>query len=91
MIHVSADIKLDERDFEEKFGPVLSEDEREEVDTLGGYVSFLADRVPARGEIIYHKDSGLIFEVLEADPRRVIRLRIRGTRPTPDTQPNEAA
>ena len=87
----TADARISVRDFEEKFGHILSDDEREEVDTLGGYVSFLADRVPARGEIIHHKDSGLIFEILEADPRRVIRLRIRNIRPVPDTQPNEAA
>lgn len=75
-----ADARTSIRDFESEFGEILTEDERDEVDTLGGYVSFLADRVPARGEIIPHKPSGLIFEVLEADPRRIIRLKIRGRR-----------
>ena len=75
-----ADARISIRDFEEEFGEILNEEERNEVDTLGGYVSFLADRVPARGEIITHKDSGLIFEVMEADPRRIIRLKIRGRR-----------
>jgi CBS domain containing-hemolysin-like protein len=50
--------------------------EQEEVDTLGGLVSSLAGRVPKRGEIIAHP-SGLEFEVLDADARRIKRLRVR--------------
>jgi magnesium and cobalt transporter len=50
--------------------------EQEEVDTLGGLVSTLAGRVPKRGEVIKHP-TGLEFEVLDADPRRVKRLRVR--------------
>src|SRR5215467_11538828 len=50
--------------------------EQEEVDTLGGLVSTLAGRVPRRGEVIVHP-SGLEFEVLEGDPRRIARLRVR--------------
>ncbi len=49
-----------------------------EVETLGGLVSILAGRVPRRGEVIAHP-CGLEFEVLEADPRRVKRLRVRIT------------
>ena len=49
---------------------------QEEVDTLGGLVSTLAGRVPKRGEVIVHP-AGLEFEVLEGDPRRVARLRVR--------------
>jgi CBS domain containing-hemolysin-like protein len=52
------------------------ENEEEEVDTLGGLVASVLGRVPARGEIVSHP-SGVEFEVLEADPRRVKRLRIR--------------
>ncbi len=48
----------------------------EEVDTLGGLLVTLAGRVPVRGEIIAGPD-GLDFEVLDADPRRVKRVRIR--------------
>src|SRR5216683_1904721 len=51
--------------------------DEEAVDTLGGLVFTLAGRVPKRGEIIAHPD-GLEFEVLDADPRRVKRLRVRG-------------
>jgi len=50
--------------------------EQEEVDTLGGLVSNLAGRVPKRGEVITHP-TGMQFEVLDADPRRVKRLRVR--------------
>jgi CBS domain containing-hemolysin-like protein len=51
--------------------------EQEEVDTLGGLVTSLAGRVPKRGEVIAHP-AGIEFEVLDADPRRVKRLRVRG-------------
>jgi magnesium and cobalt transporter len=50
--------------------------EQEEVDTLGGLVSSLAGRVPTRGEVIAHP-SGIEFEVLDADPRKIKRLRVR--------------
>jgi CBS domain containing-hemolysin-like protein len=50
--------------------------EQEEVDTLGGLVSSLAGRVPKRGEVIAHP-LGIEFEVLDADPRRIKRLRVR--------------
>jgi magnesium and cobalt transporter len=50
--------------------------EDEEIETLGGLVFLLAGRVPARGEVIAHP-SGAEIEVLDADPRRVKRLRLR--------------
>jgi hemolysin (HlyC) family protein len=54
---------------------LLKPDEEEDIDTLGGLVFALLGRVPARGEIIRHP-AGLEFEVLDADPRRVKKLRI---------------
>ncbi len=48
----------------------------EDIDTIGGLVTFLAGRVPIRGELITHP-SGVEFEVLDADPRRVKRLCLR--------------
>ena len=48
----------------------------EEIDTLGGLVFMLAGRVPARGEVIHHPH-GPDFEVIDADPRRIKRLRVR--------------
>ena len=48
-------------------------------------VFFLAGRVPVRGEIIRH-ESGAEFEILDADPRRLRRLRVRvPNRPDNDT------
>lgn len=57
--------------------PLLPPDQEEDVDTLGGLVFTLAGRVPMRGEIIRHP-AGFDIEVLDADPRRVKRLRVRG-------------
>ena len=48
----------------------------EEVDTLGGLVFVLAGHVPKPGEVVVHPD-GPLFEVLDADARRVKRLRVR--------------
>lgn len=55
---------------------LVSDDEGEEVDTLGGLIFMLTGRVPLRGEVIAHP-SGAEFEVVEADPRRIKRLRLR--------------
>jgi magnesium and cobalt transporter len=55
---------------------LVDEDESEEIDTLGGLIFMLAGRVPARGEVIAH-ESGAVFEIVEADPRRIKRLRVR--------------
>jgi CBS domain containing-hemolysin-like protein len=72
-----ADARTTIEEFEERVGPVLSEAEREEdIDTLGGLVFSLAGRIPAKGEVIEHA-SGLRFEVVESDQRRIRRLRIR--------------
>ena len=65
--------------------PLLPPDRAEGIDTLGGLVFALAGRVPGRGEMIQHP-AGFSLEVLEADPRRVKRLRIKGL-PT-DTGPH---
>jgi len=72
-----ADARATIEEFEERVGPVLSDEEREQdIDTLGGLVFTLIGRVPTRGELITHP-SGIAFEVLEADPRRIKRLRVR--------------
>lgn len=56
---------------------LLPPDVEEGIDTLGGLVTTLAGRVPARGEVIRHP-GGFDIEVLDADPRRVKRLRLKG-------------
>jgi len=76
---------LDE--FEAEVGLKLVDgDDEEEIDTLGGLVFMLAGRVPARGEVVHHPD-GLDFEVVDADPRRIKRLRVRTKAHAP--QPDE--
>jgi magnesium and cobalt transporter len=71
-----ADARLPIEAFEAKVGAVLEEDERDDIDTLGGLVFALAGRIPARGELLTHP-KGFEFEVIDADPRRIKRLRIR--------------
>jgi magnesium and cobalt transporter len=71
------DARLSIEAFESRLGPVLTEDEREaDIDTVGGLVFTLAGRVPTKGEVISHP-SGLEFRILEADARRIRRLRAR--------------
>jgi CBS domain containing-hemolysin-like protein len=70
------DARLPIEDFEERVGPVLEDDERDDIDTVGGMVFSLAGRVPARGEILRHP-AGLEIEVVDADPRRIRRVRVR--------------
>ena len=84
-------IELDARTpikmFEAKLGQVLTEEERAaDIDTVGGLIFTLAGRVPAKGELISHP-SGLEFRILDADPRRIRRLRVR----PPGIEPHRAA
>ena len=75
---VIADARLPIELLEEHHGMRLRPgDELEDVDTLGGLVFALAGRVPKRSEVIKHP-SGIEFEVIDADPHRIKRLRVRG-------------
>ncbi len=74
--NIIADARADLEEFEKQFGKFLNKEERRENDTLGGLVFSIAGRVPARGEVLTH-ESGIVFEVIEADPRRIKRLCIR--------------
>ena len=75
-----ADARMELEDFAEAAGFALpAPDDNEGVDSLGGFVVSHLGRVPQRGEIV-EGPAGFIFEVLEADPRRVKRLRIRPPR-----------
>ncbi len=72
-----ADARMELEDFQTQTGMALLDGEsEEEVDSLGGLVVSLLGRVPQRGEIVSHP-AGFVFEVLEADPRRIKRLRVR--------------
>lgn len=66
-------------DFEKATGTSLTDHEdvdEEDIDTLGGLVFKLSGRVPLRGEVVPHP-AGPEFEVVDADPRRIKRLRVR--------------
>jgi magnesium and cobalt transporter len=72
----TADARVELEDFKERTGiDLTTTDTEEDVDTLGGVVAAALGRVPVRGEVVSH--AGVEFEVLEADPRRAKRLRIR--------------
>ena len=71
-----ADARAAIEDVEQLLGvDLLPDDMDEDADTLGGFIFFMLGRVPTRGELIKHS-SGIEFEVLGADPRRVRRLKI---------------
>jgi CBS domain containing-hemolysin-like protein len=75
------------RELEEHLGvTLLKPEEVSEIDTIGGLVFSLVGRIPARGEILRHP-SGVEFEVLDADPRRVKKLRVHAGRIAPADAP----
>jgi CBS domain containing-hemolysin-like protein len=74
---IDADARAEIEEFEELYGVDLAPDETdEEVDTLGGLICSMTGRVPRRGEKVRHP-TGLEFEIVDADFRRVKRLRVR--------------
>ena len=75
------DARLLVEDLEERVGKILTDEERQEdIETVGGLIMYLAGRVPDRKEVISHS-SGIEFEVLEASPRSITRLRLRPVKP----------
>jgi len=71
-----ADARAPIEELEEHLGvELVSGDLEEEIDTLGGVVFSITGRIPSRGELVHHP-SGIEFEVLDADPRRIKKLRI---------------
>ena len=75
---ILADARVTLEEITEKYGiNLIVEGLEDEIDTLGGLVVALAGRVPTRGELITHP-TGLEIEVVDADPRRVKRLSLRG-------------
>jgi CBS domain containing-hemolysin-like protein len=61
--------------------------EREEVDTLGGLATAFAGRVPIRGEVVASPDGDFEFDILDADPRRLKRLKLRRIEAGKATEP----
>jgi len=82
------DGRLSLAQFEAEVAEILSEEERKDgIDTIGGLVFDLAGRVPSRGEVILHETSGVEFEILDGDARRVRRIRVCNL---PAVQPPDA-
>ncbi len=80
---LEVDARFELEALEERLGVrLLDEEAREDVDTVGGLVMLLAERIPPRGEVLRHP-AGFEIEVVEADPRRVRRVRIRRIPPAP--------
>lgn len=77
--NATADARATVEELEALFGPVLNETEREEVDTVAGLIFSITGRIAKRGEIVRH-ESGLEFQIIDADPRRLKSVRVR--RPT---------
>ena len=78
---LEADARIEVEELEKRLQlELLDEERREYVDTLGGLLFMLLDRVPARGEVVRHP-AGVQFEVLDADPRRIKRVRILVPKP----------
>ena len=73
---LEADARVDIDDLEKLLDcQLLTEDERDEVDTLGGLIVTMADRIPDVGEEVRHP-AGFVFQIVDADPRRIKRVLI---------------
>ncbi len=70
---VSARTSIEE--FEKKLGVDLKFDEKDEIDTLGGFIFSFLGRIPGRGEVINY-DKFLEFTILEADTRRIKKISV---------------
>ena len=80
---IEVDARASIEAFEEQVGKVLTAEEREEFDTLGGLVFSLVGRVPIRGELVKHS-SGVEIEIVDVDPRRIKSIRIHGLETDPE-------
>ena len=74
---LDADARATIEALEDIVGSFVNDEERQDIETIGGLVFLLVGRVPIRGELIAHP-SGLEFEILDADPRHIKRVRVRG-------------
>jgi len=78
-----ADARAELVDLAEAIDRKLSEVE-EDVDTLGGLAFVIAGQVPDVGQMLTHEASGWKLEILEADEKRVTRIRLFAPSPKPD-------
>ena len=83
-----ADARAVLEELQDVLKPIMGEEEWEDSQTLGGLVVDLAGRVPIRGELITHS-SGIEFQILDADPRRLKRVRVRGAKQESQSEPED--
>ena len=74
---LDADARATIEALEDIVGHFVNDEERQDIETIGGLVFLQVGRVPIRGELIAHP-SGLEFEILDADPRHIKRVRVHG-------------
>ena len=67
--------RLPVEDLEKKIGGYFTDEEKEDIDTVGGLVFNLLGKIPSRGEVISHK-SGLEFTIRDADTRKIKRILV---------------
>ncbi|MBT3399796.1 MAG: HlyC/CorC family transporter [Rhodospirillaceae bacterium] len=84
---ILADARAEIEELESMIGTFVTDEEREENDSLGGVVFSLVDRVPRRSEVVTHS-SGVEFVVVDADARRIKRLRVRDQRQSDSADPD---
>lgn len=81
--YVEADGRASIEDVETKIGKSLRTDDlAPEIDTIAGLVASLAGHLPMQGDRIEHP-AGPVFEVLDADRRRVKRVRVHASTENP--------
>ncbi len=73
----TAEARVELARLERIIGPLLTAEDHDEIETIGGLVILLAGRVPTVGEIVRH-EHGVEFEILESNPRQVNLVKIRG-------------
>jgi magnesium and cobalt transporter len=84
-----ADARMEVEEFAEETGVDLGlTDSDAEIDTLGGIAVALAGKVPLRGEVLRHP-GGTEIEIMDADTRRIRRLRLRLPEPPASPTPEE--
>jgi CBS domain containing-hemolysin-like protein len=85
---IEADGRVELSALEDRLGlDLVPADAEEEIDTLAGLVTMLAGRVPQRGEVVPYPEAGYDIEVVDADARRIKKLRLHKRTAAEDLQP----
>ena len=80
-----ADARVELDDLAEAIDAKLAEVD-EDVDTLGGLAFVIAGQVPNIGQMLLHEASGWRLEILEADDKRVSKIRLFAPVPLPEEE-----